>query len=86
MTQGMTASDGVRENILCDAQLWTGSFVLQPRNLKRHLKINLKLTKNGFCKEIKSSQTNFIESPCCSKGEGEEMTDRVNILRKTNYH
>ena len=57
----MTASDGVRENILCDAQLWTGSFVLQPRNLKRHLKINLKLTKNGFCKEIKAPKLTSLK-------------------------
>ena len=30
------------ENTLCGAQFWTGSFVLKPRVLKQHLKINLK--------------------------------------------
>ena len=66
LAQGMMANDSVRENILCAAQFWTGSFVLQPRILKQHLKITMKPTKIGFCGEIKSLRTNFIETPRCS--------------------
>ena len=34
-----------KENTICGAQFWTGSFVLKPRVLKQHLKINLKFYK-----------------------------------------